>query len=66
MYIYNSNSIVLLREESTCRYKVKVELQILCSLYRFAPIKPNVMFTFVLLYYFTNVLLYSLLCTYIR
>lgn len=42
LYCGAVNAITSLREDSTCKYRIKVEMSILCSLPRFAPPKENV------------------------
>lgn len=42
LYCGNRNEFRLIREESTCKYRIQVDLVELCSLPRFAPPQPQV------------------------
>jgi len=42
MYCGVNNVILQIREDSTCRYRMKVELTALCALPGFAPVKENI------------------------
>lgn len=42
MYCGKANNLVSIREASTCNYRVRAELTLLCTLPRFSPQLPNV------------------------
>lgn len=42
LFCGSRNDFRLIREESTCKYRIQVDLTVLCSLPRFSPTKPNV------------------------